>query len=429
MQSHMAAHFKLCIMHPYIMPQILSMTVQQILCMHACMHMGSHFDLKGFFKVSLPALQVPANNQSMAASSLDPEVAFGPQQEWESPIQERPWVGQNAASMIPHDANEEQIIEAMELWGMPAEAWPQMDKKKKGSLCFYILKKKDHPDIHVYLGRQMFTTKPPHEKHTYFSFWMSLEFDIGPVANPYGIGNCVKSKGYNHCNATLAFGEIQMLAGWTDEPFLLQWHSQFNLHRNPDQLFPPVLHDWILLQPDLLHIVDLGLAAINKSTSADQLQDVHDHQAPAQPNQLPDVAPSLLDVDQVDLAYENGGATLINADEIGPIAKKTAAVNKSTSADQLQEVHDHQAPAQPDQLPDIDECMHQDASFQLLDVDQIYLTHHNGGASIINAKKIVPNAKKKVVDGKEVIKLCDDGLHRVVWEVPMAGVDCEWQCL
>ena len=68
-------------------------------------------------------------------------------------------------------------------------------------------------------------------------------------------------------------------------------------------------------------------------------------------------------------------------------------------------------------------------SFQLLDVDQIYLTHHNGGASIINAKKIGPDAKKKMVDGKEVIKLCDDGIHRVVWEIPMAGVDCEWQCL
>ena len=58
-----------------------------------------------------------------------------------------------------------------------------------------------------------------------------------------------------------------------------------------------------------------------------------------------------------------------------------------------------------------------------------YLTHDNGGASIINAKKIGPDAKKKMVDGKEVIQLCDDGLHRVVWEVPMAGVDCEWQCL
>ena len=61
------------------------------------------------------------------------------------------------------------------------------------------------------------------------------------------------------------------------------------------------------------------------------------------------------------------------------------------------------------------------ASFQLLDVDQIYLTHHNGGASIINAKKIGPDAKKKMVDGKEVIKLCDDGIHKVVWEIPMAG--------
>ena len=104
---------------------------------------------------------------------------------------------------------------------------------------------------------------------------------------------------------------------------------------------------------------------------------------------------------------------LINADE--------AAFNKSTSADRLQEVHDHQAPAQPDQLPD--------ASFQLLDVDQIYVIHHNGFASIINAKLIRPDAKKKMVDGKDVIKLCDDGLHRVVWEVPMAGVGCEWQCL
>ena len=129
------------------------------------------------------------------------------------------------------------------------------------------------------------------------------------------------------------------------------------------------------------------------STSADQLQDVHDHQAPAQPNQLPDVE---------ELMHQ----------------------------DAPQEVQDHKAPAQPDQLPDIDECMHPMlVPLQLLDVDQIYLIHHNGGASIINAKKIGPDAKKKMVDGKEVIKLCDDGIHRVVWEVPMAGVDGKWQCL
>ena len=178
------------------------------------MHMGSHFDIKGFFKVSLPALQVPANNQSMAASSLDPEVAFGPQKEWVSPILEKPWVGPNAVSLIPEDATEEHVIEALELWGMPAEAWP--DIKKERHLCSYTLKNGDHPEIHVHLIRQVFTTKPAHEKHTYFSFWMSAGFEIGPVANPYGIGTCVKSNGYNHCNATLAFGEIQLLAGWTD---------------------------------------------------------------------------------------------------------------------------------------------------------------------------------------------------------------------
>ena len=115
---------------------------------------------------------------------------------------------------------------------------------------------------------------------------------------------------------------------------------------------------------------------------------------------------------------------LINADE--------AAIKKSTSADQLQEVHDHQAPAQPDQLPD--------ASFRLLDVDQIYLTHHNGGVSIINAKKIGPDAKKKMVGRFSALRLCDDGIHRVVWEVPRTD-DCpevdwprckeeeDWQCL
>ena len=74
------------------------------------LHMGSHVDLKGFFKVSLTALQVPANNQSMAASSLDPEVAFGPQKEWVSPRLERPWVGPNAVSLIPKGATEEEVI-------------------------------------------------------------------------------------------------------------------------------------------------------------------------------------------------------------------------------------------------------------------------------------------------------------------------------
>ena len=156
------------------------------------------------------------------------------------------------------------------------------------------------------------------------------------------------------------------------------------------QQFPPVLHGWILLQPvqpDFLHIVDQGMAATKVSTSApgqlkekEKDEDEDDKIFAAQPAQLPDV--------------------------------------------------DHQTPAQPAQLTDdVDWFMHQDASFQMLDVDQIYLMSGNGGATVIkNVHEIGPDAKKKMVDGKEVIKLCDDGINRVVWEVPMAGVD-GWQCL
>ena len=51
------------------------------------------------------------------------EAAFGPQQEWESPRQERQWLGHKAASLIPDGASEDQVIEALQLWAMPAEAW------------------------------------------------------------------------------------------------------------------------------------------------------------------------------------------------------------------------------------------------------------------------------------------------------------------
>ena len=77
----------------------------------------------------------------------------------------------------------------------------------------------------------------------------------------------------------------------------------------------------------------------------------------------------------------------------------------------------------------IDELMHQDGLFSMLDVDQIYLMMAMGVPLSSNVHEIGPDAKKKMVDGKEVIKLCDDGIHRVVWEVPMAGVECDWQCL
>ena len=74
-------------------------------------------------------------------------------------------------------------------------------------------------------------------------------------------------------------------------------------------------------------------------------------------------------------------------------------------------------------------CTSRTSILSLLDVDNIYLKYENGKGTIINVDEIGPDAKKKMADGKAVIKLCDDGLHRVVWEVPMAEVDCEWQCL
>ena len=80
----------------------------------------------------------------MASNSIDPEVAFGPQKEWlrRDPLQDRPWMGPNAETLLPHNADANQVIEALELWGMPPEAWPQMDQE---DLCYYILKKNRSP--------------------------------------------------------------------------------------------------------------------------------------------------------------------------------------------------------------------------------------------------------------------------------------------
>ena len=99
------------------------------------------------------------------------------------------------------------------------------------------------------------------------------------------------------------------------------------------------------------------------------------------------------------------------------------------SADQLQYFHDHQAPAQPSQLPDVEELMHQDGPLlSLLHVDRVYLEYENGGGTIIHVDDVGPDAKKKMVEGMEVLRCCDGGIHRVVWQVPRS-VDGDWQVL
>ena len=57
-------------------------------------------------------------------------------------------------------------------------------------------------------------------------------------------------------------------------------------------------------------------------------------------------------------------------------------------------------------------------SLALLDVDQVYLEYENGGAIVINVDEIGSDAKKTMVEGREVLELCDDGSHRGVWRVP-----------
>ena len=150
-----------------------------------------------------------------------------------------------------------------------------------------------------------------------------------------------------------------MLAGWTAEPFLLEWHMKFNFHRVPNQKLPPVLSEWIMLKHDYAHIVDQGLAA-----------EAQKHRAAEQDWQL-----------------ESG--LMEQPKRMKPF--------------------DRDAPA-------------------LLDVEQVYLEDANAGDIIINVTELTPHAEKKMVDGKEMMELCDDGIHRVVWQVPRL-VDGEWQCL
>ena len=150
---------------------------------------------------------------------------------------------------------------------MPAQAYPEDITEAPN---YKLTTPNCSTSIHVHLWRQAFVTCPTHEKHSYFSFWASPEYELGPVLNPMHM-RCrnVFHKGYNHCSATLAFGEAQMLAGWVDEPFALEWNNQFKL-TSPVQQFPPVLSDWIKLTwPRLEHHLEDGFHVLQQTATAD----------------------------------------------------------------------------------------------------------------------------------------------------------------
>ena len=143
--------------------------------------------------------------------------------------------------LLPQNPTQEEILEALQLWCMPEKAYPHDDKLDVN----YTLKSKGLPKIHVHLRRQAFVTQPKTQKHSYFSFWATEEFPIGPVDNPMPPGQCVPHRGYNHTSATLAFGEAKLLAGWEQDVFAVEWTLGFADGKQRDQAFPPTLANFI----------------------------------------------------------------------------------------------------------------------------------------------------------------------------------------
>ena len=232
------------------------------------------------------------------------EATFGPQREWQECV--TGFIGSNAESLIPADCTPDDIMEAFELWSFPPEAYPA----NPGDVT-YTLKMPSHAedaedaqdaDIHVFLLRQAFRTKPKHQKHGHWSFWCSPQFEeVGAVRNPMCIGKGNTDSGYNHSSAYLAWAEAQILAGWQDDVFAVEWHKNFNLQKLPHQTFPPSLCEYILMMwPDniglCLHCAsDLqadpkheSMVQLEKDMNAVQLDCMHLAVAQAQ---VPDVDP------------------------------------------------------------------------------------------------------------------------------------------
>ena len=54
-----------------------------------------------------------------------------------------------------------------------------------------------------------------------------------------------------------------------------------------------------------------------------------------------------------------------------------------------------------------------------LDVHQVILEHEGYGEVLMKVDEIGPHAKKKMKNGMQLIQLCEDGIHRAVWQQPM----------
>ena len=209
-------------------------------------------------------------------------------------------------SILPDSPSTSDIMEALELWKFPQEAYPQ--SKKRFVECTWYVEREAGRFIAVHLRRQVFVSRPspfwPSKDDyqlgdgfgkSYFSFWASWQFEIGPVVRPMPPGTYdAGHRGYNHVSAELAWGEAKILAGRASKDFVLQWSANFKLEMAKSFgrtcPYPPVLKqfvwhiwpdiarqfdtwdttnwDWELLQ--LNHQLGLGVAALDASLDAEQ---------------------------------------------------------------------------------------------------------------------------------------------------------------
>ena len=233
-----------------------------------------------------------------------------------------------AGSLLPENPDNADIYEALELWKVPEEACPPTDKFKgplAGCPLNYTLETPwKGRRIHVHLRRQVFVSRPspiwpgndlfqPHPAFgkSYFSFFGSYEYEIGPVVNCMGIASrcdlCDSGhRGYNHVSAVLAWGEAKIMSGKAPKQFVLQWSNQFKLDMvSSSQPYPPILAEFIShcwpdiwreattsgleydallelpmlctqwnlkdLEFDALHTMELGVAAISNASQCSEV--------------------------------------------------------------------------------------------------------------------------------------------------------------
>lgn len=235
---------------------------------------------------------------------------FGPQADWQHTMVWK--VGPTNMPLdpvLPDNATPAQIKEALELWSMPRDAYP---KDGEYDVNYKLTKKGCKKRIYVHLRRQAFVTQPEHRQHSYFSFFQSHEYELGPVEDAIGIGMNIQHEGYNHCTATLAWGEAQMLAGWVDESYAVDWHNHFHSTRECEKLpIPPMLEEFILIhwpsmqdigismmKPDVMHIVDNGVRAL---ADVDDIKQLHQ-----EPDGEQDGEPDGVDVQQMVVQSASG---------------------------------------------------------------------------------------------------------------------------